>query len=121
LWAVGELGLGGDLRPVRGVLASALAARRAGARTLLVPSANLAEAALVPGLRVAGAASLDEVGAWLRGSASLRPPGPARQVAASPVEDLADVRGQAIARRALEIAAAGIGRGGYQKLRNGSW
>src|SRR6266511_2540091 len=64
LWAIGELGLGGDLRPVRGVLASALAARRAGARTLLVPSANLAEAALVPGLRAAGASTLGEVSAW---------------------------------------------------------
>jgi magnesium chelatase family protein len=107
LWAVGELGLGGDLRPVRGVLASALAARRAGARILLVPSANLAEAALVPGLRAAGAATLGEVGAWLRGTATLPPPGPARQPPATRLEDLADVRGQALARRALEIAAAG--------------
>src|ERR671936_542668 len=50
LWAVGELGLGGDVRGVRGVLASALAARDAGARLLLVPLDNLREAALVPGL-----------------------------------------------------------------------
>jgi magnesium chelatase family protein len=107
LWAIGELGLGGDLRPVRGVLASALAARRAGARTLLVPSANLAEAALVPGLRAAGASTLGEVSAWLRGTTTLPPPGPARQAPTPPVDDLADVRGQALARRALEIAAAG--------------
>src|SRR6266702_3686327 len=107
LWAIGELGLGGDLRPVRGVLASALAARRAGARTLLVPSANLAEAALVPGLRAAGASTLGEVSAWLRGTATLPPPGPARRAPAARVEDLSDVRGQALARRALEIAAAG--------------
>ena len=107
LWAVGELGLGGDLRPVRGVLASALAARRAGARTLLVPSANLAEASLVPGLRTAGATTLGEVGDWLRGTGTLPPPGPARQSPARRVEDLADVRGQPLARRALEIAAAG--------------
>src|SRR6266699_513629 len=107
LWAVGELGLGGALRPVRGVLASALAARRAGARILLVPSANLAEAALVPGLRAAGAATLGEVSAWLRGTTTLPPPGPARQAPTPPVDDLADVRGQALARRALEIAAAG--------------
>jgi magnesium chelatase family protein len=119
LWAVGELGLGGDLRPVRGVLASALAARQAGARTLLVPSANLAEAGLVPGLPVAGAATLGEVSAWLRGAAMLQPPGPARPAPASRIEDLADVRGQALARRALEIAAAGIGNEGYQNLRNG--
>jgi magnesium chelatase family protein len=107
LWAVGELGLGGDLRPVRGVLASALAARQGGATTLVVPSANLAEAALVPGLHAAGAASLGEVTAWLRGTATLRPPGPARRAPAGRVEDLTDVRGQGLARRALEIAAAG--------------
>ena len=107
LWAVGELGLGGDLRPVRGVLASALAARRAGARTLLVPSANLAEAGLVPGLPVAGGTTLGEVSAWLRGAAALQTPGPALPAPVTRVEDLADVRGQALARRALEIAAAG--------------
>jgi magnesium chelatase family protein len=107
LWAVGELGLGGDLRPVRGVLASALAARQAGGRTLLVPGANLAEASLVPELRVAGAGTLRQVSDWLRGAATLQPPGPARQAPAARVEDLADVRGQPLARRALEIAAAG--------------
>jgi magnesium chelatase family protein len=107
LWAVGELGLGGDLRAVRGVLASALAARRAGARTLLVPSPNLAEAALVPDLATAGAARLAQVSEWLRGVSGLQPPGPPRTAPARPVEDLADVRGQPLARRALEIAAAG--------------
>jgi magnesium chelatase family protein len=107
LWAVGELGLGGDLRPVRGVLTSALAARHGGARTLLVPRANLAEAALVPGLRAVGAATLGEVTEWLRGTATLPPAGPARRAPAAPVEDLADVHGQPLPRRALEIAAAG--------------
>jgi magnesium chelatase family protein len=99
--------LGGDLRPVRGVLASALAARRAGARTLLVPSANLGEAALVPDLATAGAGSLAQVSEWLRGVSTLQPPGPPRAAPAAVVEDLADVRGQPLARRALEIAAAG--------------
>jgi len=107
LWAVGELGLGGDLRPVRGVLASALAARRSGAGTLLVPTPNLAEAALVPGLAVAGATTLAEVSAWLRGAAALQPPAESRSAPPVRVDDLADVRGQALARRALEIAAAG--------------
>jgi magnesium chelatase family protein len=107
LWAVGELGLGGDVRGVRGVLASAIAARAGGARLLLVPAANLAEAALVPGLRVGGASSLGQVDEFLRGEAGLDPPGPCRAAAPAPVEDLADVRGQPLARRALEIAAAG--------------
>ena len=107
LWAVGELGLGGDVRGIRGVLASAIAARDGGARLLLVPAANLAEAALVPGLRVGGASSLGQVDAFLRGEARLDPPSPCRAAAPAPVEDLADVRGQPLARRALEIAAAG--------------
>jgi magnesium chelatase family protein len=107
LWAIGELGLGGDVRPVRGVLPAALAARQAGARLLVVPCANLAEAAIVPDLAVAGAASLSQVGEWLAGRAELERPGAAAVPDDPPVEDLADVRGQALARRALEIAAAG--------------
>ncbi len=104
---LGELGLGGDLRGVRGALATAMAARDARARLLLVPCDNLGEAALVPGVRVAGASSLRQVGGWLRAQASLDAPGPARPAPSRPAEDLADVRGQLLARRALEIAAAG--------------
>jgi magnesium chelatase family protein len=107
LWAIGELGLGGDVRAVRGVLPAALAARRSGARLMVVPQANLAEAALVPDLRVAGAASLGQVGEWLVGRSELGRPGPAPGSPTPPVEDLADLRGQRQARRALEIAAAG--------------
>ena len=107
LWAVGELGLGGDVRGVRGVLATAIAARDGGARLLVVPAANLSEAVLVPGLRVGGASSLAQVDAFLRGQGGLDPPGRARPAPPSPVEDLSDVRGQPLARRALEIAAAG--------------
>lgn len=58
LWCAAELGLDGQLRPIRGVLALAIAARRAGARALLVAEANGAEAALVHGLGVWAAASL---------------------------------------------------------------
>ncbi len=77
LWAIGELGLGGDVRAVKGVLPAALAARRSSARLLVVPQANLVEAALVPDLPVAGAASLGQVGEWLVGRADLGRPGPA--------------------------------------------
>jgi magnesium chelatase family protein len=107
LWAIGELGLAGDVRAVRGVLPAALAARRSSARLLVVPQANLAEAALVPDLRVAGATSLGQVGQWLDGRADLGRPGSPPDAPVPPVEDLTDVRGQALARRALEIAAAG--------------
>jgi magnesium chelatase family protein len=107
LWAIGELGLAGDVRAVRGVLPAALAARRAAARLLVVPEANLAEAALVPDLSVVGAASLGQVGEWLAGRADLRRPGPPPATPPPRVADLADVRGQRVARRALEIAAAG--------------
>jgi magnesium chelatase family protein len=108
IWSAGELGLDGRLRPIRGVLALALAARRQGARALVVPAANATEAALVEGLPVWGADHLGEV------VAQLRDPGRAASPAASvPQEpavaapDLAEVRGQAHGRRALEIAAAG--------------
>ncbi|MEB3200683.1 MAG: YifB family Mg chelatase-like AAA ATPase [Synechococcaceae cyanobacterium] len=116
VWSAAELGLDGRLRPVRGVLALALAAQQAGARALLVPSDNAAEAALVEGLEVWGAADLAEAIQLLqdpeqarRAGGRLRPPaavaGAAPERAAAP--DLAEVRGQQHGRRALEIAAAG--------------
>jgi magnesium chelatase family protein len=104
---VGELALDGRLRPVRGVLPSLLTARRAGYRTVVVPHATLAEAALVPGLDVRGAHCLRDVLAWLAGEAELARPGP---LAVSPGPaglELADVLGQEAARTAVEIAAAG--------------
>ncbi|TVR64418.1 MAG: ATP-binding protein [Gemmatimonadales bacterium] len=109
---VGELGLRGDLRPVRGALAVARGCRRSGARALILPQANVPEAvAADPELHVLGATSLDQVVRHLRGEATLEPgspltdPDPSRRMAE--VEDLCDVRGQAAARRALEVAAAG--------------
>lgn len=102
---VGELALDGRLRPVRGGLQLALAARQGGARRLLLPAANAPEAALVDGLIVEGAATLSEALAILDGA----PPPPIARLdeAQPPVLDLADVRGQDSGRRALEIAAAG--------------
>jgi magnesium chelatase family protein len=102
----GELALDGGLRPVRGALAMALSAARAG-RGFVLPRANAAEAALVPQAAVYPAASLLEVCAHLCGRAPLaREPAPAAGSRAV-YPDLADVKGQAHARRALEIAAAG--------------
>lgn len=107
---VGELGLDGSLRPVRGVLPMALAARGTGARQLIVPEANVAEAAVVAGLDVIGAGRLTEVVGHLGGSRVLAAAAPPPAVGGSGLPDgadFSDVRGQAAAKRALEIAAAG--------------
>lgn len=104
---LGELALSGHLRPVDGVLPAALAARDAG-RALVLPRENLAEAALVSGLRLHGAEHLMEVCAHLDGS-RLLPPWRGEDLATHEpcYPDLADVRGQGQAKRALEVAAAG--------------
>jgi len=104
---IGELTLGGALRPVTGIVPAALAARAA-ARRLVVPLGNADEAALVPGVRACTASHLSDVLADLDGRQPL--PGvtarPLPQRAAHPLS-LDDVRGHANAKRALAIAAAG--------------
>ncbi len=106
---VGELSLTGAIRPIRGALAMALAvSREARPSTLLLPAANGAEAALVEEARLLGALDLAGVAAHLRGASPLERIAPrVRAVAPSGDGDLADVKGQAGAKRALEIAAAG--------------
>jgi magnesium chelatase family protein len=107
----GELSLAGELRPVRGALALALAAHRSGAaRTLVLPALSARAAAQVPGLDVRAATTLAQVAAaLLPGDAAqalpVAQPPPRPTAAAGP--DLRDVKGQAAAKRALEIAAAG--------------
>jgi magnesium chelatase family protein len=102
----GELGLAGELRPIRGALAMTFGAHRDG-RAFVVPEAAAAEASLAPGARVLAARSLLEVCAHLTGTACLSPHRCVPAPRAQPHGDLADVRGQHHARRALEIAAAG--------------
>jgi len=105
--AIGELALDGRVRGVRGTLGLAEAAWRAGALVLLCPVAAAPEAALVAGLRVLPVSTVNDAAAWLRGGElPLQPPAPPDEEPADG-DDLADVRGQAVARRALEIAAAG--------------
>jgi magnesium chelatase family protein len=104
---LGELGLNGELRPARGVLPAAMAAKRLG-RTLVVARADADEAALVRGCRVLAADHLLSVCAHLRGVEPLpEHPAPHSEAANPGGPDLAQVRGQPQARRVLEIAAAG--------------
>jgi len=109
---VGELGLDGTVRAVPGTLALADALARAGVSTVVVPFASAAEAALVGGLTVRAARDLCELRSCLEGEAPWPdPPPPGREESDEPYDDepldLADVRGLAWARRALEVAAAG--------------
>jgi magnesium chelatase family protein len=105
---VGELALDGELRPVPGVLSFAETSRREN-RALLVPMENAAEAAALPGLDVHAAPHLGAALAHLLGREPLpRVAAPAQAtLAASSEPDLSDVKGQGVARRALEIAASG--------------
>lgn len=105
---IGELALDGALRPVAGVLPMLLALKGTG-RAAVVPAGNAAEAA-VSGIKCFSAASLKEVTAWLAGAAELPPCAAPGSGPAAPrfSADLAEVKGQAFAKRALEIAAAGF-------------
>ncbi|MGW2309828.1 YifB family Mg chelatase-like AAA ATPase [Actinomadura luteofluorescens] len=115
---IGELGLDGRIRPAQGVLPAVLAAANRGYRTVVVPRANAEEAELVPDTKVVPANTLRGLLCLLRDEPppfeedEEAPPAPPkgfglRQQDISPDLDLADVRGQAEARRALEISAAG--------------
>ncbi|KGM53985.1 ATP-dependent protease [Lysobacter daejeonensis GH1-9] len=103
---LGELALTGELRAVDGALPATLATNATG-RSLVLPLANGAEAALAAQARVHTARTLLEVCAGLKGQKMLPRAEPAAGPAAGCAPDLVDVRGQAHARRALEIAAAG--------------
>src|SRR5712691_4539812 len=108
---LGELSLDGSIHPARGVLPIAAAARRDGVSGIVLPVPNAREAAIVTGLTIFPVASLGDAVRALNDPSSVPPrpqplpPSSSREMADRP--DLADVRGQLLARRALEIASAG--------------
>ena len=104
---VGELSLSGELRAVPGALPLAMLAAQRGLDGIVLPAACAAQAALVPELKAWSARSLKEVVLWLKGEGPLEEARtPARQRREDAL-DLAEVRGQPLAKRAVEIAAAG--------------
>lgn len=105
----GELGLDGGVRPIRGALAMAEAARRAGAGGIVVARGNAAEAALVPGLEVEAIESIGELAVLAEGGGTSTTVEPlsADDGVDEDAPDLAELRGQPVLRGALELAAAG--------------
>jgi magnesium chelatase family protein len=103
----GELSLRGELVSTPGVLAVAAEAAASGLKGVIVPAANAVEARLVERIEVVGARTLSDVVGFLRGRWLPEAPAPAPAPAAAGEADLRDVRGQTLARRALEVAAAG--------------
>lgn len=107
----GELALDGRLRPIKGAIALAALAKSRGARGIVLPAANAAEAAVVPGIEVYGVHTLTEVVGILNGDLEAQPVPPPDiasllQNAAAPI-DFSEVRGQEAVKRAIVVAAAG--------------
>jgi magnesium chelatase family protein len=106
----GELSLDGTIRPVRGALSMAVCARAAGIPNLILPAENAAEAAVVDGVTVYGVRHLSEVVALLTRPEEFTPVvgnGHGTRAVSTSAPDFRDVRGQTMAKRALEVAAAG--------------
>lgn len=106
---IGELSLDGSVRHVRGVLPMAAVARTQGVRRVFVPAADANEAALIPGLEVYPAASLNDLAAHLSGRLRITPHPPVNpeEAGVTVQTDFQEIRGQEHVKRALEVAAAG--------------
>lgn len=104
----GELALDGSIRPLRGAIAIGLLAAQDGFGRIIVPAENAAEAAVIGGVEVYSPRTLVEAVAFLQGRVVLKPAEPKALEAPLATPDLQDVKGQGAAKRALEIAAAGL-------------
>ena len=107
---LGELSLEGGVRGVRGVLPMAIAAKKTGVKRIVLPQENVKEAALVKGIEILGVRSLSETADFLKGEQI--PPAPPTEYLADGVivssdDDLCYVKGQYVAKRAIEIAVSG--------------
>lgn len=106
---IGELSLDGELRPVNGLLSMAIMARESGIERLFVPEDNATEGAVVSGLKVYPVKNINQLVKHLSGEISIEPATPVTSVTenVSVLYDFSEVKGQTLAKKALEVAAAG--------------